>query len=111
MLQYAELKYNILEKYFYALVKSLKAFQFYILQPNIIAYVPIVVVKDILMQDDNESKRGKWISKIQQYDMDIKPTKLIKGRGLSKILSEANCQAFVINLLENMEGESKGEEE
>ena len=39
----------------------------------------MVAVKDILVQGGSEGKRGKWISKIQEYDMDIKPTKLIKG--------------------------------
>lgn len=31
--------------------------------------------------------------------MDIKPTKLIKGQGMEKILSKSNCQALGINLL------------
>ena len=30
--------------------------------------------------------------------MEIRPTKLIKGQGLAKILSESNCQAFKIKL-------------
>lgn len=41
VLQDAELKYNILEKQAYALVKSLNTFRIYVLQSNIIAYVPI----------------------------------------------------------------------
>jgi len=41
----------------------------------------MTVVKAILVQGDNDGKRGKWIEKIQEYDMDIKPTKLIKGHG------------------------------
>ena len=44
-----ELKYNILEKQVCALVKSLKAFRTYVLQSQIIAYVPNVVVKDVLV--------------------------------------------------------------
>ena len=75
----AELKYNILEKQAYALVKSLKDFHIYIFQSHITAFVPTAVVKDILVQGDSEGKRGRWIAKIQEYDMDIRPTKLIKG--------------------------------
>lgn len=71
-----------------------------------------IVLKYILVQGDSEGKRGKWITKIQEYDIDIKPTKLIKGQGLDKILSEANCQALGINLVTDKEGGSgKGEDQ
>ena len=70
----------------------------YVLQSHITAFVPTAVVKDILIQGDSEGKRGKWIAKIQEYELDIRPTKLIKGQGLAKILSESNCQALGINL-------------
>eukprot|EP00253_Pinus_taeda_P030423 PITA_30423 len=64
-----ELKYNILEK------------------------------QDVLVQSDVKGKSGKWIAKIQEYDLDIKPTKLVKGRGLAKMLTKSNFQALGINLL------------
>lgn len=51
------------------------------------------------MQGDSERKRGRYISKIQEYELDIKPTKLIKGQGLANILLESNCQALRINLV------------
>ena len=54
---------------------------------QIVAYVPNSTVKDILVQSDVEGKRGKWIAKIQEYDLDIKPTKLFKGQGLAKLLT------------------------
>jgi hypothetical protein len=50
----AELKYNIMEKQAYAMVKALKAFRTYVLHSKIIAYVPTNVVKDILVQADSE---------------------------------------------------------
>lgn len=55
------------------------------LQSQIIAYVPNVVMKVFLVQSDVEGKRGKWIVKIQEYNLDIKPTKLVKGEGLVNI--------------------------
>lgn len=66
-----------------------------------IAYVPNVVVKDILTQDGIEGKRGKWIATILEYDIEIKPTKLIKGQGLAKLMTETNCKALDINELDN----------
>jgi hypothetical protein len=50
-------------------------------------YVPNVVVKDILIQSDNEGRRGKLIAKIQEYDVEINPTKMLKGQGLAKLLT------------------------
>ena len=66
-----------------------------------IAYVPNAVVKDILTRDGIEGKRGKWIATILEYDIEIKPTKLIKGQGLAKLIAETNCQALDINELDN----------
>jgi hypothetical protein len=46
----AEVRYDIMEKQAYALVKSLKDFRAYVLHSKVIAYVPSVSVKDILLQ-------------------------------------------------------------
>jgi hypothetical protein len=46
---------------------------------NIRTFIPYHVVKDILSQQYFLGSRGKWVSKIQEYDLDIKPSKLIKG--------------------------------
>jgi len=75
----APLNYKIMEKQAFALVKAIKDFIVYILYSYVIAYVPNVVVKDIPTQDGIEGKRGKWITNILEYDIEIKPTKLIKG--------------------------------
>ena len=95
------LKYQIMEKQAYALVKAIKDFRVYILYSHVIAYVPSAVVKDILTQEGLEGKRGKWIANILEYDIEIKPTKLIKGQGLAKLMSETNFQALDINELDN----------
>ena len=50
----------------------------YVLHSQIIAYVPNIVVKEILVQPDSEGKRGRWIAKIMEYDVEIRPTRLIK---------------------------------
>ena len=61
--------------------------------------MPNAVVKDILTQDP-DGKRGKWIVVILEYDLEIKPTKLIKGQGLERLMDESNFEAFDINMLE-----------
>jgi hypothetical protein len=59
-----------------------------------VGYVPHSVVKDILGQQDCLGVRRKWVSKIQEYDLEIKPTKLIKGQGLAQMLTKGNEQVL-----------------
>jgi hypothetical protein len=99
----AELKYDIIEKQVYAMVKALKEFRTYVLHSKIIAYVPTSFVKDILVQPDSDGKRVRWLAKIQEFDLKIKPTKLIKGQGLAKLLAESNLRALDINCLQECE--------
>jgi hypothetical protein len=86
-----------MEKKTYAMVKSLKSFRTYVLHSKVIAYVPTSVVKDILVQADSDGKRGRWLAKIQEFDLEIKPTQLVKGQGLAKLLAESNFRALGIN--------------
>lgn len=70
------------------MVKSVKHFKFYVLNSHVIALVPDVVVKLILTQQEFGTKRGKWVAKIQEYDMEIKPTKLDHGKGLCQLIAD-----------------------
>jgi len=105
-----EIRYEIMEKQAYALVKYLKAFRVYVLHSKVTAYVPSASMKDILIQPDIYGRRGKWIAKILEFDLEIKPTKLIKGQGLAKFLAESNYKALAINFInacsENQQAES-----
>ena len=83
-------------------------FRVYILHSHTIAYVPNAVVKDVLMQTNPEGRRGKWIAVMLEYDLEIKPTKLIKGQGLEKLMAQSNLRALDINLIAAM---SKDEDE
>ena len=61
------------------------------------------MVKDILTEDNPDGKRGKWIFVILEYDTEIKPTKIIKSHGLSKLMDESNFHALDINFLAAMD--------
>ncbi|MGE6057372.1 hypothetical protein ACQJ2V_28495, partial [Klebsiella variicola subsp. variicola] len=58
---------------------------------------------DILVQSDSDGKRGWWLAKIQEFDMEIKPMRLVKAQGLSKQLVESNFIALGINGLQGGE--------
>jgi hypothetical protein len=68
-----------MEKQAYALVKALKYFRVHVLHSRVTAYVPLASMKDILIQPDIDGRRGKWIAKILMFDLEINPTKLVKG--------------------------------
>jgi hypothetical protein len=55
----AELKYDIMEKQAYALVKALKSFRVYVFHSKVIAYVPSASVKEILIQPDIDREKEK----------------------------------------------------
>jgi hypothetical protein len=93
-LQNSKLKYPVFEKQAYALVKSLKHFRVFIGYSKVIGYVPNSAVKDVLSQSKGLGSRDRWIAKIQEYDFEIKATKLIKGQGLAKMLNEGNEKAL-----------------
>ena len=80
----APFRYNIMEKQDFALIMDLKDFRVYILHSHTVAYVPSIVVKDILTQLDPKCRRDKCISILLEYDLEIKHSKLIKGQGLAK---------------------------
>jgi hypothetical protein len=94
-----EMKYEIMEKQAYALVKSLKAFSMYISHSRVIAYVPSASVKEIIIHHNLNGRRSKWIAKIIEFDLEINPTKLIKGKGLSRLLDESNCKYLGVNFI------------
>ena len=81
------------------MVKAIKDFKIYILHSHVIEFVPNVIVKHILTQADPNDKRGKWIANMLEYDIEIKPTKLVKGQGLAKLMAQSNFDCLDINFI------------
>jgi hypothetical protein len=53
------------------------------------------------VQLDNDGRRGRWLDKIQEFHLEVKPTKLVKGQGLARLLAESNFRALGINNFES----------
>jgi hypothetical protein len=64
-------------------------------------------VKEILTHPDLEGKRGKWIVVLLEYDLEIKPTNLIKGKGLAKLMAQTNCELLGINFIVDLFADSE----
>jgi hypothetical protein len=95
----AELRYDPIEKQAYALIKALKALRIYILHSKVIAYVPSSSIKDVLTQSDIDGKRARWIAKMIEFNIEVKPTKMVKGQGLAKLLAEENHKLLDVNFI------------
>jgi hypothetical protein len=39
------------------------------------------------------------LTKILEFDLEIKPTKLVKGQGLARLLVESNCKYLGVNFI------------
>ena len=84
-----ELRYSQMEKHAYAVVRALRNFRFYVLHSHSIIYVPDPIVKSILTQQDvGYNNRGVWIDKVKECDLEIKPTKLVRGNSLCKAIEK-----------------------
>jgi hypothetical protein len=49
---------------------------------------------------ESDGKRVRWLAKIQEFYLEVKSTKLVKGQGLVKLLAESKFRALGINHLE-----------
>ena len=61
--------------------------------------MPSTPIKDVLTQPDADGRRAKWIAKMIEFNIELKPTKLVRGRGLAKLLDEENCRSLDIDFL------------
>jgi hypothetical protein len=75
-----------------------------VIHSKVIAYIPTSSVKDILVQTDSDGKRGRWLAKIKEFDLEVKPMKLVKGQGLANLLAESNFRELGINNLQGCKG-------
>ena len=57
------------------------------------------MVKSILTQPDPKGRRDKWIAVPLEYDIEINPTKLIKGKGLAKMMIDSLCDSLQLIFL------------
>ena len=81
-----------------ALVKAVEHFQTYILNSHFIAYVPLSPVKRFLNQQLREGKWANWMEKIQEYDIEIKPLKVVKGQGLCNLIVNSDYVDGIISI-------------
>ena len=89
-LQGAELNYSDVEKQAYAVFKAIKYFRPFLHKTHTKVIVPFPPVRNILIQKDVGEKIVNWITALQEYDLEIKPTSIVRGQGFCKMLAGAS---------------------
>ena len=89
-LQGVELKYPAIDKQVFAVFKVVKNLCSYLLRSHTKIIVPHSVVRELLIQKEPRDRRRNGLTTLQEYDLEIKPTKLLKGQGLCKLVVEAH---------------------
>lgn len=84
----AELRYPSVEKQAYTLVRAMNKFRHYILKNKVFAIVPNPAVKLLLIKNELGERRAKWVTMLQEYDIEIQPIKLVRGQGLTRTMAE-----------------------
>jgi hypothetical protein len=88
-LQGPDINYPTIEKHDYAVYKEVKHFRAYILKNHTKVIVPHPVVRSLFTQHEMGERRGNWMVVIQEFDLDIKPTNIVRGQGLCKLVAES----------------------
>lgn len=83
-----EVKYSFIEKHVFVVVRSLKKFRHMLSNNRIQLLVAHSTVKDFLLNQDINDKCVGWITKVMEFDIDIKVAKLVRGKGLCEQLAE-----------------------
>eukprot|EP00253_Pinus_taeda_P001726 PITA_01726 len=93
-LQGAEFNYQDVEKQGYAVFKAVKHFRPYLLKARTKVIAPHPAVRALFMQKEMGERRGNWITTLQDFDLEIKPTQIVRGYGILDALIFDNASYF-----------------
>lgn len=81
-------------------MKGLKKFKHYVSHNKILIYTIHPNIRNYIIQGKLGEGRVGWITKIMEFDVEIKPTKLIRGWALCKNMVDV---AHMIPIIEDDE--------
>lgn len=89
-LQGAELNYSEAEKQAFVVYKAIKHYRPFLLKAHTKVIVPFSTVRQLLFQRELGEKRANWVTTLQEYDLEIKLAKIVKGQGFCRLLAGAS---------------------
>lgn len=79
------LRYSPLEKKYFILVRAVSHFIPYILNTLFKAYVLYPPMNMMLSKSLREGRWANWLEKLQEFDIEVRTLKVVKGKGLYKL--------------------------
>eukprot|EP00253_Pinus_taeda_P036430 PITA_36430 len=89
-LQGVELNYFEVEKQAFVVYKAVKHYKPFLLKAHTKVIVPFSSVRKLLIQRELGEKRANWVTALQEYDLEIKPAKIVRGQGFCRLLAGAS---------------------
>eukprot|EP00253_Pinus_taeda_P005266 PITA_05266 len=89
-LQGAKLNYSDVEKQAFAVFKAVKHYRPFVLKTHTKVIVHFPAVRQLLIQKELGEKRENWVTTLQEYDLKIRPAKIVRGQGFCRILAGAS---------------------
>ena len=84
-----ELNYHDVDEKLVVLFREVKHFQPYLLKSRTKLVVPYPVVRNLFVQKDLGDKRATWMKSLQEYNIEIKPSSVVRGKGICKLVDES----------------------
>lgn len=84
----AQLKYPKVDKQEYAVFKVMKHFRPYLLKSQTKVIVLYPVVRNLFIQKELGEVCAHWMTTLQDYDLEIKPSKIVRGQSLCQMAAE-----------------------
>jgi hypothetical protein len=84
-----ELNYPAIDQQAYAVFKAVKHFRSYLLKSRTKVIVPYPAVRNLLVQKELGEKWANWVTSLQEYDLEITPTQIVRGQGLCKLVVDS----------------------
>ena len=88
-LQGAEINYLAIDKQAYVVFKAVKQFRPYILKNRTKVIVPYPAVRSLFAQKELGERRGNWVTALQEYDLKFKPSTIVNGQGICKLMAKS----------------------
>lgn len=89
-LQGDEFNYSEVEKQAFVVFKSINHFKPCLLKTHTKVIVPFSSVRNLLVKKELGEKRENWVIALQEYDIEIRPTKIVKGQGFCRMIARAS---------------------
>jgi hypothetical protein len=84
-----ELNYPAVDRQAYDVFKEVKHFRSYLLKSRTKVIVPYPAVRNLLVQKELGEKRANWVTSLQEFDLEITPTWIVRGQGLCKLVVDS----------------------